>query len=145
MTRDALIEQIKMHEGHGPMRNGRHMPYPDSKGILTIGYGRNLQANGVRESEATELLDNDVDEAIHACFATFPWFRDIDTVRQSVITELVFNMGMKTWLTFVNTIAACERRDWPAAGRGLRNSKWYRDVGTGRGDKMIDQLTSGIW
>lgn len=145
MTREALIEQIKRHEGHGPMKNGRHMPYLDSKGITTIGYGRNLQANGLRECEATEMLDNDVDDAIHACFATFPWFRDIDTVRQAVVAELVFNMGMKSWLGFDNTIGAIERRDWPAVGRGLRQSKWYRDVGPLRGDKMINQIVTGQW
>lgn len=145
MTREALIEQIKRHEGHGPMKNGRHMPYPDSKGILTIGYGRNIQANGVRESEATEMLDNDVDEAIHACFATFEWFRGLDTVRQAVVTELVFNMGMATWLQFKNTIAAIERRDFPAAAQGLRNSKWYRDVGPTRGDTICRQIESGAW
>jgi lysozyme len=145
MTRDRLLEQLMQHEGHGPMKNGRFMPYKDSKGILTIGYGRNLEANGVRESEAGEMLNNDLDEAIHACFADLLWFRSLDTVRQSVVSELVFSMGMATFLTFPRMIAAIERRDFPSAAHELRTAKWYRDVKAKRGDKVCDQLGTGIW
>jgi lysozyme len=145
MTRDKLVEQLIQHEGSGPLKNGRFMPYKDSKGILSVGYGRNLEANGVRESEALEMLNNDLDEAIHRCFAELTWYRGLDTVRQAVVAELVFNMGMKTFLQFVNTIDAIDRRDFVAAARGLRQSKWYRDVGAKRGDKLVSQLQSGLW
>lgn len=145
MTRDLMIEQIKRHEWDKPIKNGRMMPYEDTKHILTIGYGRNLSANGVRVGEAEEMLNNDVDEAIHACFQQFPWFRSIDTVRQAVITELVFNMGMPTWLQFVNTIAAIEGHNFPAAAEGLRQSKWFKDVKKARGEKLSKQMESGLW
>ena len=139
MQRDLLIEQITRHEGV------RLKPYTDTTGHLTIGIGRNLSSKGITLEEAKHLLNNDVDEAIKECFAVLPWFRALDTIRQAVITELVFNMGMRTFLTFKNTIAAIERRDYKAAGEGLRNSKWYQDVKANRGDKIISQLTSGLW
>lgn len=112
MTRDLLLIQIKRHEGTGPIRNGRYLPYRDSRNILTIGWGRNLEANGLREDEATLCLNNDVDDAIRECFAEFPWFRGLDTVRQAVVTELVFNMGMPTMKQFVNTLRAIGEHDF---------------------------------
>ncbi len=44
-----LIDLIKRHEGLSLK------PYMDSRGFLTIGYGRNLDANGISKSEAEYL------------------------------------------------------------------------------------------
>lgn len=140
-----MITQIKAHEGTGPRRDGRFMPYKDSKGILTIGWGRNLSANGIRESEAVAMLDNDVDEAIQACVRHLPWFRNLDTVRQAVLTELMFNMGWGTLSEFVNTLHAIGEHDFARAAMGLRHSKWYRDVKVARGEKLATQMETGVW
>ena len=51
----------KRHEGTGPMQNGRLMPYHDSVGKLTIGYGRNIEDTGVTPEEALYLLQNDLE------------------------------------------------------------------------------------
>lgn len=145
MTRDLLVAQLKKHEGTGPMKNGRFMPYKDSKGILSIGWGRNLQANGVRDSEAQIMLSNDLDDAIQQCFAVFPWYRNLDTVRQAVVAELMFNMGWGTFSQFVNTLKALSERDFARAVMGLRQSQWYQQVHKERREKLTSQLASGIW
>lgn len=145
MTRDLLLIQIKRHEGTGPIRNGRYLPYRDSRNILTIGWGRNLEANGLREDEATLCLNNDVDDAIRECFAEFSWFRGLDTVRQAVVTELVFNMGMPTMKQFVNTLRAIGEHDFARAAMGLRQSRWYQQVKKVRGERLATQMESGIW
>lgn len=145
VTRDLLEAQIKRHEGSGPRKHGRFLPYKDSKGILSIGWGRNLQANGIRESEAQILLSNDIDDAIKECFAELPWFRNLDTVRQAVVTELMFNMGWPTFKQFVHTLRAIGEHDFARAAMGLRQSKWYQDVKPTRGEKLATQLESGIW
>ena len=51
------LKLLKLHEGY------RQYPYTDSLGIVTIGYGRNLESRGLTESEATYLLEQDVDQA----------------------------------------------------------------------------------
>lgn len=38
-------------------------PYFDTRGILTIGYGRNLESVGISEDEAEFLLENDIRRA----------------------------------------------------------------------------------
>lgn len=145
MMRDQLLDQLITHEGTGPMRSGRLMPYRDSKGILTIGYGRNLEANGVRVVEARQMLNNDLDDAIKTCFEMLPWFRNLDTVRQAVVAELMFNMGWSTFSQFVNTLRAIGEHDFAKAAAGLRNSKWYRDVKKTRGERVARVLETGVW
>lgn len=49
-----LTEQLREDEGF------RSFPYKCSAGALTIGYGRNLDSNGLRRVEAKALFDNDV-------------------------------------------------------------------------------------
>lgn len=145
MTRDLLIAQLKVHEGTGPIKNGRLMPYKDSVGKLSIGYGRNLDANGVRVVEATFMLDNDLDDAIRTCHEVLPFFEHLDTVRQAVVSELMFNMGWGTLKEFVNTLRAIERHDFVAAATGLRNSKWYQQVKRDRGERLAKQMETGQW
>lgn len=143
--RERLEAQVKLHEGTGPKKGDRFMPYRDSKGILSIGWGRNLQANGVRESEAQIMFTNDLDDAIRQCFAVLPWYRDLDTVRQAVIAELMFNMGWGTFSQFENTLRAVEERNFVRAAMGLKQSLWYQQVGKRRGETLRTQLETGIW
>lgn len=145
MTREQLREQIIRHEGTGKIVNGRMMPYTDTTGNLSIGYGRNLRANGIRPSEAAVLLENDITDALNDCLRFIPTFDTLDTVRQAVLTELMFNMGWPTLKTFKATLAAIERRDFEAAADGLRNSKWYRDVKPTRGDRLVTQMRTGLY
>jgi lysozyme len=145
MTRDLLIAQLKLHEGSGPKKHGRFMPYKDTKGILSIGWGRNLDANGLRESEAELCLNNDLDDAIHTCFDVLPWFRTLDTVRQAVVTELMFNMGWGTFQEFTQTLRAIGEHDFAKAAEGLRQSKWYRDVKERRGKRLATVMETGQW
>jgi lysozyme len=145
VTRDDQLNQLILHEGTGPVKRGRLMPYTDTTGHLTVGYGRNLDANGVRESEARLMLSNDLTDAIDECRAKFPWYDALDPVRQAVVAELLFNMGYPTLAKFTNTLAAIERGDWLAAGEGLRKSKWYQQVRARRGHRLVTQLEGGFW
>lgn len=66
---DPLIEQLKRHEGFSAK------PYFCTANKLTIGYGRNLDDVGITESEASELLRQDIARARHDvceyCFCAF--------------------------------------------------------------------------
>ena len=49
MSLMITVEQIKKHEGY------KQYPYYCTGGKLTIGYGRNLDENGINEEEAEEF------------------------------------------------------------------------------------------
>lgn len=123
----------------------RLKPYTDTVGKLTIGIGRNLTDVGISYLEAYALLDHDMDRAIVACVSKFPWFEEQDPVRQAVLVELMFNMGPAGLGTFVNTLAAFQRKDYATAATGLRASKWYRQVQPSRSKRLVDMTQFGEW
>lgn len=132
--RDALREQLRQHEGW------RTLPYTDTVGKLTIGCGRNLTDRGLSDREIRFLLDNDINDCINA-LATFPWFPDLDAMRQRVFVDLCF-MGIKRLRGFTKMLAASERGDWPTAALELLDSKYAQQVGQ-RAQTLAAMLETG--
>ena len=66
----------------------------------------------------------------------------VDDVRQDVMVELVFNMGIGTLSTFVNTLRAVEAHNWPMASAGLLASKWAGQVGA-RATRLAAMMKTG--
>ena len=133
--RHALWQQLIRHEGI------RLKVYTDSVGVPTIGVGRNLKDKGITHAEAMVLLEHDIDECVRDC-ATFPWFEDLDAVRQRVIVEMRFQLGPTKLRRFTNTLAAVARGDYPATARGMLNSKWARQTPT-RVKRLAEMMRSG--
>jgi lysozyme len=123
----------------------RLFPYQDTVGKWTIGIGRNLSDVGISAMEAYDLLDHDIDRAVLGLVARYDWFPNLDPVRQAVLVNLAFNMGAASLAKFVNTLAAVERGDYAAAARGLRASKWFRQVQPSRSSRLITMMETGAW
>lgn len=139
-----VSDLIKRHEGY------RLKAYPDTKGLITIGEGFNLQAPGARSicdqlgldyegllSGAVSLTQDQVDAVFQYQLGVvqsqaariFPNYASMPEKVQAVICDLLF-MGEGTFLTFHQTIAAFKAGNWKAAADDLVNSLWYRQVGT---------------
>lgn len=119
----TLMAELKRDEGV------RLKPYRDTVGKLTIGAGRNLDDKGISAVEATILLANDIEEVCAALDAELPWWRDLDGVRQRVLANMCFNVGIQKLLTFANTLAAVKAGDYLRASQAMMASKWARQVG----------------
>lgn len=133
--RDALRSQLIAHEGL------RLMPYVDTVGKVTIGVGRNLTDRGISDAEARVLLDNDINIAINA-LVVFPWFPDLDPVRQRAFVDLCFNMGYPRLRTFAKMLDAAARHDWATASTELLESTYAQQVGV-RAHEVAAMLRSG--
>lgn len=133
--RGKLTLQIMRHEGV------RLKIYRDSLGIETIGVGRNVRDKGITHDEAMFLLENDLDECIRDC-ASFPWFADLDPVRQRVVVDLRFNLGPSRLRKFTQTLAAIGRGDYEAAASGMLKSLWAKQVGQ-RAIRLAQMMRSG--
>lgn len=131
-----LTEELTRDEG------SKLFPYKDTKGVLTIGVGRNLEANGISKEEAEFLLQNDIRIVEMALDRTLPWWRSMGEVRQRVLANMTFNMGIGTMLKFHNTLAAMEDGDWVRAVAGMKNSLWAQQVGA-RADRLIKMMLEG--
>lgn len=135
MRRDALVEQLILHEGL------RLKPYMDSVGKITIGIGRNLSDTGITKAEALTLLDHDLDDAVADC-ASFPWFATLDPIRQRVVCDLRFNLGPARFRTFRRFLRALDEQDYWRAAKALQDSLWYQQVKT-RGVRLVHMMRSG--
>ncbi|MEX3933251.1 glycoside hydrolase family protein [Paraburkholderia phymatum] len=115
----------------------RRWPYRDTKGIQTTGVGRNLQAKPLPSSWAyplsdaqiQQLLDGDVADTFAVLDRNLPWWRSLDEVRQRVVANMAFNLGIGKLLGFKNTLAAMQRGSYAVAAAGMKASDWYGQVG----------------
>jgi lysozyme len=134
-----LFDDLERDEGL------RLTAYRDTGGRWTIGYGH---GEGVSPGEtwttdqALGALHADVATAIHALDDAFAWWRTLDDVRQDVMVELCFNMGVGTLSRFVNTLGAIRRGDWATASADLLTSRWASQVGA-RGARLAAMLRTG--
>lgn len=104
-------------------------PYHCSQNYLTIGVGRNLENNGITEEEALYLLENDINETIAKLDKQWEIWRTFPIAAQQVCIDLVFNMGINTFMSFRKTRAFMELGEWEKAGEELLNSKYKEQVG----------------
>lgn len=136
MNYTALREQLILDEGI------RFRPYPDTEGKMTIGVGRNLSDNGLTRDEIMFLLDNDIATAINDLDRVLPWWRTMNSVRQNVIVNMCFNLGITRLVGFKKALAAMEKGDYETAAREMENSAWYTQVGP-RAYRLVSLMRSG--
>lgn len=116
---ESLTDRLIRHEGL------RLMPYTDTVGKLSIGVGRNLSDCGISHGEALYMLGNDVQDVQQEVTAAFPWILSIDDVRQSVIYEMAFQLGIDGLLKFKQMLADMKVYDWQNAAKEMLNSAWH--------------------
>lgn len=118
--------------------------YRDTVGFLTIGWGHNLDANPITERAAQVIVEDDIDVAKRELVRHLPWVTRLDPVRQFVLTDMSFNMGMPTLLNFKNTLGYIERGEFERAAQGMRHSLWYRQTGN-RAKILVRMMETGQW
>jgi len=123
-----LIEMLKRHEGV------ETHAYTDSVGKITIGVGRNIDANdglGLSEEEIDFMLGNDIDRVEEELYAALPWLGDvgISEVRYDALINICFNLGLPRFLGFKKALAAMEAEDYNLAAIELLDSRWAVQVG----------------
>lgn len=101
-------------------------PYRDTKGNLTIGIGRNLDAKGISKDEAYFLLENDIADSISDVVKNLPWSTELDDGRFSVLVEMAFQMGIKGLLSFKKFLAHLQNGEYDKAADEMLDSKWAR-------------------
>lgn len=156
-----MVDIERQLEFTGPNEGLRLKTYKCPAGFDTIGYGHNLEASGLPEDmlfevdvptgpgewdglEITEDFANrlfavDAREAWNELLKIFPDLEMYSESRQIALTDMMFNMGAKTFRKFKNMIAAIQLGMWHVAAKEAKESDWYRQV-TNRADKVIARL-----
>jgi lysozyme len=123
MNAEALVKELARDEGL------RLKPYRCTAGKLTIGYGRNLDDVGITKDEAEYLLRMDIARAMVDLDRYLPWWRDLDEIRQRVMVNLAFNLGMQGLLGFKRTLRHVKAGEYLEAAQALLDSKYAKQVG----------------
>ena len=117
--------------------------YKCPAGYDTIGYGRNIEANPLSDSEKAQLNDKgEVSKAValewlkkdlSKCFDTalnsLYWFSDLETARAGAIVDMIYNLGFKGFSGFKKFAKAMVKKDYIKAVMELEDSKWFKQVG----------------
>lgn len=118
-----MIDDLKRHEGL------RLAAYKDSVGVLTIGYGRNLEGLTINEYRANIWLYEDANTATNEVLKALPWITSVSEVREQVIVNMCFNLGINGLLKFEKMLTALKNEDYETAADEMLDSKWAVQVG----------------
>ncbi|MBQ6409756.1 glycoside hydrolase family protein [Candidatus Saccharibacteria bacterium] len=132
---DKWLYYTRQFEGFAPL------PYKDSTGHLTVGYGHNLE-NGITLKMAEFILKCDIETAERAVKDKFAWYFKLNDARQFVLIDMAFNMGIARLCTFKKMLAAVERGDYTTAAKEMLDSRWALQVKT-RAVKLAEMMKTG--
>jgi lysozyme len=117
--------------------------YRDSVGIQTIGVGHNIEEKGISKRVSRLMLKDDIQEVVEGCRGLDYW-NDLDSTRQLVVADMVFNLGLPRFLNFKKLNAALALGDYSLAAHEMEDSRWYRQVGR-RAVKLQKAMITGEW
>lgn len=136
MNTELLIRELVRDE------DLRQKPYRCSAGKLTIGIGRNLDDVGITLDEAYFLARNDVARVVAELTLHLPWWKDLDEVRQRVLVNMGFNLGVQGLLGFKNTLELVHAGRYLEAAQAMLASKWAKQVGP-RAERLAVMMRDG--
>lgn len=122
----ALIEK---HEGY------KCFPYKDTQGLLTVGYGHNLVAKPLDPQVLALLqlayhLQCMIDtKQVTTYLQQIPWFQKLDSVRQAVLIDMAYNLGIPRLLEFHQMLQAVQEGHYQEAANQMLDSTWAKQVG----------------
>tara|TARA_A200000159_G_scaffold112125_1_gene105150 strand:+ start:596 stop:1081 length:486 start_codon:yes stop_codon:yes gene_type:complete len=154
---ENFISKLIAHEGL------RLQVYKDTLGIDTIGIGRNLEDRGITkeeldwmdipsmdavyeygitEADAMHLAKNDVQIVEEELVRAHPCVEELDAVRQLVLMDMAFNMGVPRLCKFKKMWNAIHEKKFDVASKEMLDSRWANQVKS-RAVKLANAMHNG--
>tara|TARA_R110000803_G_scaffold70556_1_gene133514 strand:+ start:540 stop:1028 length:489 start_codon:yes stop_codon:yes gene_type:complete len=158
-TTQDIVTQLIAHEGM------ELDVYQDSLGIDTIGVGRNLRDRGITDDELMSMGFDDIDHVYESGITyrdaelmlhndiiivemeltnRYPILHDLGEVRQRVLVDMAFNMGVPRLGMFRKMWSAIYDRDYYRASEEMLDSKWASQVGA-RATELAEAMKTGVY
>ena len=140
----TLIAELRRDEGV------RYSPYKDTAGVDTVGCGHNLDCKPLpagwkyplNDVQVNSLLDDDLEDVFHDLDRALPWWTDLSDVRQRVLANMAFNLGITKLLGFRNTLVYMRQGKYSQAADGMLSSAWASQV-KGRAQRLAAMMRTG--
>ncbi len=154
---ENFVNKLIAHEGL------RLQVYKDTLGIDTIGIGRNLEDRGITkeeldwmdipsmdavyeygitEADAMYLAKNDVQIVEEELVRAHPCVEELDAVRQLVLMDMAFNMGVPRLRKFQKMWNAVHEKKFDIAAKEMLDSRWAIQVKS-RSTKLAHAMHHG--
>lgn len=148
----SVRELITLHEGRVPYAyqdsmNGACPHCGTSQGYWTIGVGHLIdrrKGGGLPETMIDALLEYDISQKRRDLFGYAPWMLNLDPVRQAVMLDMAFNLGVPGLMAFHNTLTALQANQYGVVSQEMLNSRWARQVGA-RSARLSAMMKTGRW
>jgi lysozyme len=140
LDRDKLTKQLVGEE------DIKLSAYQDIEGFWTIAIGHLIDARKggkITLDTAYYILNKDIDEKCADLDKYIPWWRNENEVRQRVMVDLCFNLGVGGLLGFHNTLAHWQRGEYDEATLSLLDSKVAKEENVNRYQKLAQMLKTG--
>lgn len=146
MTPEALVRlrnQITLEEADKKFAYDDKTGVPPVlKGKLTIGRGWNLTDRGIPQQVSDLLYETAMGEVLSELDAKLPWWTTLDEVRQRVLADMCYNLGIGGLLGFRKFLASVMHLKFSEAASEGRDSTWYVQV-KGRGVRLMKMMETG--
>lgn len=141
MLLTRLRNLLSLHEGRVPHA------YQDSLGYWTIGVGHLIdkrKGGRLPEPFIDALLDYDIHQHAKPLYDALPWMLRLDEVRQIVLLDMAYNLGVPGLLKWKNTLLDIQEGRYTKAAQRMRGSLWARQVKT-RATRLANMMETGQW
>ena len=101
-----------------------------------------IYEHGINDIDAVYLATNDVQIVESELLAAHPCVAELDSVRQLVLVDMAFNMGVPRLRKFKKMWAAIHDNDYMTAAKEMLDSKWATQVKS-RSHKLANMMHHG--
>lgn len=119
--------------------------YQDSEGYWTIGIGHLIdrrKQGSIPDFIIDALLEYDIEEKSRELDRILPFWRDLDPLRQRVVLNMAFNLGVGSLMGFKRFLQTLRASDYALASIEMLDSKWARQVGK-RAERLSKMMRTG--
>jgi len=118
---------------------------PDTAGRpWTVGVGYTIGVtpdSTMTEEQAGKKLEDHIIQCAGDLDRIYPLWKTRSFVTQTVLLNLIYNMGPKALSKFTNTLKFITAGDYEAAANNLEKSLWFTQVGR-RAEELVDRLAT---
>lgn len=122
-----ILKRIELHEGY------KSKPYQDSKKVWTIGIGftyLTLEESRVILAMRVGSIKTQISNRI----------KSLSKVRQDILVEMAFQMGIKGLYNFKRMWSAIDSNDFKTAYKEMLDSQWAKTDSPNRAKEMAKQF-----
>ena len=138
LIKELMVDEVVIYE-----------IYRDHLGYPTFGVGHLItekdkewglpMGTPISKKRVSECLDKDIEIVCTELDKNMKWWKELDDVRQRVLANMAFNLGLPRLSKFVNMKKAVLEGNWKEASVQMQDSKWYQQV-PNRAERLVTRM-----